>query len=160
MVDQTIVSLNNSEWRNNIAYVPQYNYLIDDTLEKNISLEVKDQKIDHALVDSLIDLTFLKDELVHKNLDGKQLLVGERGVNLSGGQIQRIGIARALYKKPKLLIMDEPTSSLDSVNEKKIINIINKIENLTLVIVSHRKSALEGCDEIFTFKNGKCTRNF
>jgi len=160
LVDQKIVSLNNSEWRNNIAYVPQYNYLIDDTLEKNISLEVKDQKIDHALVDSLIDLTFLKDELVDKNLEGKQLLVGERGVNLSGGQIQRIGIARALYKKPKLLIMDEPTSSLDSVNEKKIINIINKIENLTLVIVSHRKSALEGCDEIFTFKNGKCTRNF
>jgi ATP-binding cassette, subfamily B, bacterial PglK len=158
-VDQKKVSLNDIGWKNSIAYVPQYNYLIDDTLEKNIALDATDQNIDHSLVDSLLDLTFLKKELLTRNLNSHKLLVGERGVNLSGGQIQRIGIARALYRKPKLLIMDEPTSSLDSENEKKIINIINKIENLTLVIVSHRKSALESCDEIFTFKNGKCIKN-
>ena len=159
LVDKRKVSLNDSSWRDRIAYVPQYNYLIDDTLEKNIALGIIDQNIDHSLINSLLDLTFLKEEIISKKSNGHKLLVGERGVNLSGGQIQRIGIARALYRKPSLLIMDEPTSSLDLENEKKIISIINKIKNMTVIIVSHKKSTLKDCDEIFTFKNGQCTKN-
>jgi len=157
LADGKKISLNNSSWRDSIAYVPQYNYLIDDTLEKNIAFGVPDENIDIVKVDELLELTFLRKELV--NEIGKYTLIGERGINLSGGQIQRIGIARALYKKPKILIMDEPTSSLDPENERMIIEIINRIENLTLIIVSHRKTSLVKCDEIFTLKNGTLNKN-
>ena len=157
LADGKQISLNNNSWRNSIAYVPQYNYLIDGTLEKNIAFGVAEEKIDATRIDELLELTFLKKELVDQT--GRYHPIGERGMNLSGGQVQRIAIARALYKKPKILIMDEPTSSLDRENEKIIIEIINRIENLTLIIVSHKKTTLEKCDEIFTLKNGTLNKN-
>lgn len=155
-VDDEQVCLNNSTWRKNIAYVPQYNFLTDDTLEKNIAFGISENEIDHSRVDELLKLTFLQEELVDKNIDGKSMIVGERGINLSGGQIQRVGIARALYRNPKILIMDEPTSSLDTENEQQINKIVNNIKNITIVIVSHRKNSLDGCDKIFNFENGQC----
>ena len=97
----------------------------------------------------------LKSEIVDKNSNGIKMIVGERGLNLSGGQIQRIGIARALYKKPDVLIMDEPTSSLDTINEQSIIDNICQIKDLTIIIVSHRKSSLIKCDELYNFEGGK-----
>lgn len=157
LADNKKISLNNFSWRGRIAYVPQYNYLTEDTLEKNIAFGVQDEKIDFTRVNEVLEITSLKKELLNKS--GKYKHIGERGINLSGGQIQRIGIARALYKKPSILIMDEPTSSLDEKNEKIIIEIINKIKNLTLVIVSHRKELLEKCDKIFTLKNGTLIKN-
>ena len=84
------------------------------------------------------------------------LVVGERGVRLSGGEKQRVGLARALYKKSKILILDEATSSLDIVTEKQIMDSINKLKNkLTIVIVTHRLSTIETCDRVFLIKDGK-----
>ena len=80
----------------------------------------------------------------------------ERGKNLSGGQIQRIGIARALYFEPDIIIFDESTSSLDRTNEEKILRIINKIsDNKTIIFVSHRKEVLDFCDTIYHIENKK-----
>lgn len=155
LLDGRIVSLNNIMWRNTIAYVPQFSFLTDDTIEANIAFGVHNSKVDKNLIRDLLSVTFLYKELSNRNKDVGKIIVGERGVNLSGGQIQRIGIARALYKKPKILLLDEPTSSLDLKTEKDIIDMIFSIPNLTLIIVSHRKTSLEKCDKIFTLSEGK-----
>ena len=155
LLDGKIVSLNNIMWRNTIAYVPQFSFLIDDTIEANIAFGVHNSKLDKNLIRDLLSITFLQKELSNRNKDVGKIIVGERGINLSGGQIQRIGIARALYKKPKILLLDEPTSSLDLKTEKNIIDMIFNIPNLTLIIVSHRKTSLEKCDKIFTLSEGK-----
>lgn len=155
LLDGKIVSLNNIMWRNTIAYVPQFSFLIDDTIEANIAFGVHNSKLDKNLIRELLSITFLQKELSNRNKDVGKIIVGERGINLSGGQIQRIGIARALYKKPKILLLDEPTSSLDLKTEKNIMDMIFNIPNLTLIIVSHRKTSLEKCDKIFTLSEGK-----
>ena len=89
--------------------------------------------------------------------------VGERGINISGGQLQRIGIARALYKKASIIILDEATSALDSDTEKSIMEIINNISrDLTFIIISHRNSTLQTCNkviEIIDAKIGKIYSN-
>ena len=83
-------------------------------------------------------------------------LVGENGMKISGGQIQRIGIARALYNDPSLLIFDEATNSLDLNTEKEIISEINNLKGIkTIIFVSHRMTALEMCDKIFKIEKGK-----
>ena len=81
-------------------------------------------------------------------------MVGERGIKLSGGQIQRIGIARALYKNPDILIFDEATSALDNETEKKVMrNILREYKGSTLIMVAHRLSTLKKCNKIFEVKN-------
>ena len=155
LADGVQANLNSKSWRNKISYVPQFNYLVDDKLINNIAFGQDEKNIDKKLVEELLNLTMLKQEIVDKNPKKMDLIVGERGINLSGGQIQRVGIARALYKKPEILILDEPTSSLDAENEKMIIENISKMNNITLIIVSHRESSLNNCDEIYKFENGK-----
>lgn len=158
LVDGSIASLSDPNWTRNISYVPQFNYIIDDTIAKNIAFGVPENEIDYKYVDELLNLTLLKNEIEFDNDNLSLLPLGERGINLSGGQIQRIGIARALYRKPNILVLDEPTSSLDAKNEAKIINILNNIKNLTLVIVSHKTFSLSVCDEIYAFENGECLK--
>ena len=82
--------------------------------------------------------------------------IGERGVRLSGGQRQRIGIARALYKSPKILILDEATSALDTITEEAIMDEILKFKkDITIIIIAHRVNTLKQCDNIFKLENGK-----
>ena len=83
-------------------------------------------------------------------------MVGERGARISGGELQRIGIARALYRNPKILILDEATSSLDAINEKKIMNTIESIKKGKIVIlISHRQSIIEYCTKIIEIESGR-----
>ena len=105
-------------------------------------------------INSVLEKSCLIDTI--NNLDKKiDTIVGERGIRISGGQKQRIGIARALYKNPKILIFDEATSSLDYDLEKKIIdNIIkNKDPNTTIIFVAHRITTLKDCDKILYMEN-------
>ena len=102
---------------------------------------------------SLIKLTKLSN-LVEKSQNDFEVNVGELGEKISGGERQRLGIARALYKDPEILILDESTSALDLKTEKEIINDIHEImKDKTMIIISHRKSTLEKCDEIFSLNN-------
>ena len=80
--------------------------------------------------------------------------IGHEGARISGGQLQRIGIARALYLNPEILILDEPTSSLDQKTEEKIIEKIVSLNELTVILISHNPNVIKKCDEVLTFKNG------
>ena len=99
------------------------------------------------------------DSFINSLPNKDSTVVGDRGIRLSGGQRQRIGIARSLYYKPNILIFDEPTSSLDIENEKKIMNdLYNLSNNITIIIISHRLSIFEKCKKIFEVKKGKVSQ--
>ena len=138
-----------------IALVPQNIFIINDTIKKNIAFGIEDQKIDKNKVNNCIKEVQLENMIksINDGIDHKLL---ERGKNLSGGQIQRIGIARALYFNPDIIIFDESTSSLDQENEQKILKLIEKISyDKTIIFISHRKEVLNFCDITYHMENKK-----
>lgn len=141
-------------WWNQLGYVPQQVYLFDASLRENIAFGVDEADVCQDRLDRAIKLSRL-DQLIENLPDGLETKVGERGVRLSGGEQQRIGIARALYSQPRILILDEPTSALDPVNEKNIINDVLEIEDITIVVVTHRLSSVRFCDKLVYFENGR-----
>tara|TARA_Y100001935_G_scaffold255639_1_gene270355 strand:+ start:5608 stop:7326 length:1719 start_codon:yes stop_codon:yes gene_type:complete len=135
-------------WQKRIGYVSQSVFLLDATIRENIAFGVDKNKInENKIIDALNDAEIYNFVL---NLDNKlDTVVGERGVKLSGGQIQRIGIARELYRNPELIIFDESTSALDEKTENQIIECIKKLKGkITTVIISHRDNMLKICDKI------------
>jgi ABC-type multidrug transport system fused ATPase/permease subunit len=151
LVDKKNIKDNIGSWQQQIGYVPQNVYLLDDTIKQNIIFG-KTIDNDENLMDS-IKLAQL-DKLISKLPEGINTKVGERGARLSGGQIQRIGIARAINNNAKILIFDESTSALDVETEKELINDIYKLKSKkTLIIISHRISVLEHCDRVYSVKN-------
>ena len=151
-----IVKINNKNlndnirsWQDKIGYVSQNIYLADDSLLFNVVFNKIGQKIDYDRVKYLIDMLDL-NQLVISDKHGLNFNVGEAGIKLSGGQIQRIGIARALYHNPSILILDEATNALDQKTEEKILkNIYNEMKNLTVISVSHDLKSLKYCKKIF-----------
>ena len=142
-------------WQAIIGYVPQNIFLSDDTLRRNIAFGLADEDINENDIDYAIKLAQLGG-LVENLDDGVNTLMGERGVRLSGGQKQRIGIARALYQRPKILILDEATSSLDLETEEDVMKSIYSLDkSITTIIIAHRLSTLNNCDRIVTLSNGK-----
>jgi ABC-type bacteriocin/lantibiotic exporter with double-glycine peptidase domain len=149
-----LVDENRTSWMMLISHVPQSIFLINGTISENICIdqnnEVNDaEKIKKSAIDSCIH-----DDIM-KMPDGYATRVGERGLLLSGGQIQRIGIARALFKRRPIIVLDEATSALDEETERKIIDNIKKnYVNTTILIISHRQSTLTNCDKIIHLQNG------
>lgn len=140
-------------WRKLIGYVPQSIYLIDDTIKNNICFGVEENLIDLDLLNASIDQSQLSD-FIKKLPNGIETVVGDRGISLSLGQIQRIGIARALYMQKPILIFDESTNSLDSENTKQILNTIKSLKKIkTIIFISHNLDLLENCDKIFKLYN-------
>jgi len=141
---------NRSGWHKLIGYVSQDVFIMETTLEKNIS---PDELIDPNLLDRSIDISALR-ELTDKLPDGILTMIGESGSRLSGGERQRIGIARAHFKEAEVLLMDEPTSSLDAKTEEEITETLEQLlsEHRTIIIVSHRDSLLSKCDRIIDFE--------
>jgi ABC-type multidrug transport system fused ATPase/permease subunit len=141
-------------WREQIGYVPQNIYLIDDTLARNIAFGLTDVEIDEDKINYAIGNSSLQHFVDTLPL-GLETVVGERGVRLSGGQRQRIGIARALYRNPRILVLDEATSALDIDTESEILNEISELrENKTIVIVAHRLSSLSFCNVVYRLEKG------
>ena len=155
MVDGVLVdSLSSSDWQNEIAHVSQHVFLMDATIAENIAFGVRGDAIDMNLVFKAGKISCVEDFVGSLHM-GYQTLVGERGARLSGGQIQRIGIARAIYKMKKILILDEATSSLDEFTEHKVMeNIKAFCQGLTLIMVSHRTSTLKNCNRLVKLCNG------
>jgi ABC-type multidrug transport system fused ATPase/permease subunit len=153
IVDGKNIYNNLNSWQDQISYVPQNVYLIDDSLKSNIALGVEESKINYNDLDNSIKSGQLID-LVKNLRNGYNTHIGEQGQRLSAGQRQRIGIARALYKKSKLLILDEFTSSLDSSTEQKIIQeVINLKSNCTIILISHNEKIISRCQKIYSIDN-------
>ena len=139
--------------REAIGSIPQNAFLFSESIEDNIrfgSINASKEAIQEAC----------KEAVVHKNIiafkEGYQTLLGERGVTLSGGQIQRVSIARAFIKDPKILLLDDCLSAVDTDTEEEILKHLKKIaQNKTTLIVSHRISSLKHADQIIVFENGK-----
>ena len=149
---------NIDDWQNIIGYVPQDVYLIDDTIENNICIM---DKVDTSYKDKKYFQEVLEMcDLVKLYRDYKENFIGEGGNRISGGQKQRIGIARALYKKPEILILDEPTSSLDTVSESKFLSYLKKLKNkITIIFISHKLDNFKDVDRVIKIINGKIYEN-
>jgi ABC-type multidrug transport system fused ATPase/permease subunit len=132
---------NRRAWQRSIGYVPQQIFLTDENISANIAFGVDPDEIDQSAVETASKLASLHDFVIKELPRGYQTIVGERGVRLSGGQRQRIGIARALYRKPKILILDEATSALDTITERKVMNSLNNLsKQMTIIMIAHRIS--------------------
>ena len=144
-------------WQRLIGYVPQSIFLIDDTLRRNVALGLPDHEIDETAVRRALAAAQL-DEFIGSLAAGLDTTVGERGVRLSGGQLQRIGIARALYHDPEVLVLDEATSALDTTTERGVMSAVRALRgHKTLIIVAHRLSTVENCDLLYRFDAGRIT---
>jgi len=146
---------NRQAWQKTVAHVPQSVYLSDNTLAENIAFGIENKDIDISRVKKAAKSAQIND-FIETLPKGYGSNVGERGVRLSGGQCQRIGIARALYKNASVLIFDEATSALDTKTEMAVMDSINALDhNLTILIIAHRLSTVQKCDVIFEIEQGK-----
>jgi ATP-binding cassette subfamily B protein len=142
-------------WQAALAHVPQSIFLIDDTIAANIAFGVGPDRLEMDRIRACAAAAHVAD-FVEGLPDGYETTVGERGIRLSGGQRQRIGIARALYKKARVLILDEATSALDDETEAAVMDSIMALgPELTIVMIAHRRTTLEGCDRIVRLEGGR-----
>lgn len=155
--DGNNVMENYLEWLTHIGYIPQTIFVLDGTVRDNIVFGA-DAEVNDELVWKAVREAQLED-FVNSLPDGLDSMVGERGLKISGGQRQRLGIARALYSDPDLLIFDEATSSLDNDTEAAIMDSINSLHGKkTMIIIAHRLQTIEGCDMVYKVSDGKITR--
>lgn len=155
LIDGKIIDISNYNLSNLIGYMPQEINLIDDNIENNIAFGENESEIDQK---SLVEISkYLEfDELLMSRLNDKNFIVGENGQNLSGGQRQKIVLARALYKNPEILIMDEPTSAFDEENVEIFYKLISKLKgNKTFIIITHDDKIKKLSDKSYFIKNGK-----
>ena len=142
-------------WPGAVAYVPQQVMLVDGTVRDNVALGlpaevIEDDRIWQALQDAHL-ADFLRD-----SREGLDTVIGERGVRLSGGQRQRLGLARALFTRPKILVLDEATSALDAQTEVSISRVINELHGkVTVVVVAHRLATVREFDQIAYLEHGQ-----
>lgn len=144
-----------STFAGSVAYVAQDSFIFNGTIEENVALGRDISEIDRARVRSCLSLVGLLDFIESKE-DNIQSQVGELGSKLSGGQRQKLGLARALYSNPSLLILDEATSSLDGYSEKQIIDCLNLIRNTkTIISIAHRLSTVVNADRVIYMEAGE-----
>jgi len=156
-IDNKKMNINNiSNWQKSIGYVPQNVFLLDDSISNNIALGIEKKKIDQKAIESAAKLADLHNFVINDLPNKYETIIGESGARLSGGQCQRIGIARALYHHPSVLILDEATSALDIETENKIMDSIFKISNhKTIIMITHRISSLKNFKNIISIRDGK-----
>lgn len=148
---------NYADWLGKIGYIPQSIYLIDESIRDNIAFGIDADQIDDKRIWEVLEEAQLKD-FVQELPEGLDTTIGDRGVRISGGQRQRLGIARALYHNPEILVFDEATSALDSDTEKAVMDAINSFHGRkTMVIIAHRLNTIAKCDVIYKVEGEKIT---
>lgn len=137
------------------AYVPQSTFLLDDDVVSNITFGINKSDINFDLLNKVIIDSELT-EFINNLPNRMQTRLGDKGNNISGGQIQRISLARALYRNSEILILDEFTNQLDNVTEKKILSTINNLKKeKTIIIVSHKNEPMQLCDTVYRIHDQK-----
>ncbi|OGO28984.1 MAG: ATPase [Chloroflexi bacterium RBG_16_52_11] len=155
LVDGRDIQVGLRAWQDQIGYVPQSIYLTDDTLRRNVAFGVPEDQIDNQAVQAAIKAAQLED-FIASLPDGKNAMVGERGISLSGGQRQRIGIARALYHDPAVLVLDEATSALDIATEEGVMQAVRALQGTkTILIIAHRLTTVASCDKLYRLEQGR-----
>tara|TARA_B110000027_G_scaffold48354_2_gene52993 strand:- start:2806 stop:4509 length:1704 start_codon:yes stop_codon:yes gene_type:complete len=148
IIDKTTIN----SWRNQLAYVSQNVFLFDTSLKSNITFGNKrDSDIEEILTKVKLN-SFIGDR------DINEIEVGERSSRISGGEKQRIALARALYKNSSIIVFDEATNALDKKTEAEIFNIIYQLKNITILVISHDVENLNGCDEVYELNNRNLKR--
>lgn len=143
-----------SKWPGAVSYVPQDSPIIDGTLRENLGLGYPPSLLTDEICWEVLALARL-DDFIRSLPDGLDTQVGDRGTRLSGGQRQRLGIARSLVTRPKLLILDEATSSLDGLTESEISESLRKLKgDVTLIVIAHRLSTVVDADRIYFLDSG------
>jgi len=141
-------------WLSNISYVPQKIYLLNTSIKNNITFGASEEEIDLALLDKCCEIAQLKD-IISGLPNGIDTEIGENGSNISGGESQRIGIARAIYKQPTILFLDEATSALDGNTEKSLMHaLLESDPSMTIIMISHNRSSLNNFNKIISLSNG------
>ncbi len=156
-VDNININENVDAWQKNIGYVSQSIYFIDDTIKKNIIFDRHTPPDVENKLNNLLQMLKL-DTLIKTLPEGINTNIGQMGSNLSAGQKQRLGIARALFNDPEILILDEATSNLDTETEKDIIQNLFQPDfkrTKTFIIISHKLGNLKNCNKIFKLENGR-----
>tara|TARA_B100001540_G_C15748914_1_gene615940 strand:+ start:98 stop:1294 length:1197 start_codon:yes stop_codon:yes gene_type:complete len=152
-IDGVSIFNNLQDWNQKISYVDQNITLVDSSIRENIAIGVEIENINEKKIIEASKLAQL-EEFVETLENKYNTIIGERGIRLSGGQIQRIGIARALYANSELIILDESTNALDFFTEDKIIKSIRSLKtNKTIIIISHKMNTLKDCEKVYEIKN-------
>ena len=142
-------------WPGAIAYVPQDVAVLSGTVRENVALGLPTEAIDDGLVSEALERAHLADFL-RDSREGLETVVGENGVRLSGGQRQRLGIARALYSRPRLIVLDEATSALDAETESLVTNTLESLAGeVTLIVVAHRLATVRKCNQVLYLDEGR-----
>ena len=150
-----IRGVDRQRWMRTIAHVPQHVFLTDESFEANIVFGSIDSDAEETMVRDAAARACISD-FIESRPDGYREVIGERGVRLSGGHLQRLGIARALYHDPAVLVLDESTSALDIATERGVMGAVHTLQDTkTMIIVSHRLSTVENCDRLFRLERGK-----
>ena len=159
-IDDEVISASNLRaWQAQLAHVPQSIFLADVSVAENIAFGQHPSQIDMERVRKAAGQAQIA-QTIESWPQGYRTRVGERGLRLSGGQRQRIGIARALYKRARVLVLDEATSALDTRTENAVMDAMQSLgRDLTVLMVAHRLTTLRGCDTIIELEHGRLKRS-
>ncbi len=152
-VDGKCIFDNINEWQKNIGYIPQDIVILNQSIKENILFGSSDKEYSNKKILDILKKVSL-NEFIKKLPGGLSHVIKQDGKNISGGEKQRIAIARSLIKNPEIIVLDEATSGLDTFTEEKIYQTIKKLKK-TVIVVSHRINSLHFCDKIYHLKSGK-----
>ena len=154
IVDEKSIFSNRNGWQRLVGFVPQKIFILDESLRNNILFGLDNKKYSDDKIISVIK-KFSLERLLKRLPNGLDGNLGEEGINLSGGEIQRIGLCRSLIYDPEVLFLDEATSSLDVDTESQILNELKIFKEKTIISIAHRINTLKNCDKIYRFDNGR-----
>ncbi|UXZ55421.1 ABC transporter ATP-binding protein/permease [Halomonas sp. 7T] len=142
-------------WQAGVGFVPQQIFLSDASILENVAFAIERDDIDVDRVKEALRMAQL-DDLIERFPEGLETRIGERGVQISGGQRQRLGIARALYQQARVLVFDEATSALDGITERRVMEDIQRFSGqMTVIMIAHRLATVKGCDIIYMLEDGQ-----